>query len=82
MTVMNPVVMNILNCRLIGALKSPRFITLLENLKDVPTIRPQVQSLIYMNRQSELGMAIQKDRWTGGKLDYLMTVSSLRLMET
>ena len=61
MAVLNSVVMNILNCRLIRALKSPKFITLLEK-----------QSLICMDRQAELGMAIQTDRLTGGKLDYLM----------
>ena len=72
MAVLNSVVMSILNCRLIRALKSPSIITLLEKLKDVPTIRPQLQSLICMNRQAELGMAVQTDTWTGGKLDYLM----------
>ena len=72
MAVLNSVVMNIVNCRLIRALKSPKFITLLEKLKDVPTIRPQLQSLIGMNRQAELGMVIQTDRLPGGKLDYLM----------
>ena len=33
MTVLNSVVMNILNCRLIRALKSPSIITLLEKTK-------------------------------------------------
>ena len=33
MTVLNSVVMNILNCRLIRAIKSPRFISLLEKTK-------------------------------------------------
>ena len=62
MTVLNSVVMNILNCRLIRAIKSPRFISLLEKLKDVPTIMPQLQSVICMNRQADLGMAVQTDR--------------------
>ena len=62
MTVLNSVVMNILNCRLIRAIKSPRFISLIEKLKDVPTIMPQLQSVIYMNRQADLGMAVQTDR--------------------
>ena len=61
MTVLNSIVMNILNCRLIRALKSPSIITLLEKLKDVPTIKPQLQSLICMNRQAKLGMAVQTD---------------------
>ena len=61
MTVLNSVVMNILNCRLIRAIKSPRFISLLEKLKDVPTIMPQLQSVICMNRQADLGMAVQTD---------------------
>ena len=76
MTVLNSVVMNISNCRLIRALKSPSIITLLEKLKDVPTIRPQLKSLICMNRQAKLGMAVQTERWTGGKLDYLMYPAS------
>ena len=62
MTVLNSVVMNILNCRLIRAIKAPRFISLLEKLKDVPTIMPQLQSVICMNRQADLGMAVQTDR--------------------
>ena len=62
MTVLNSVVMNILNCRPIRAIKSPRFISLLEKLKDVPTIMPQLQSVICMNRQADLGMAVQTDR--------------------
>ena len=61
MTVLNSVDMNISSCNLIRALKSPRIITLLEKLKDVPTIMPQLQSLICMNRQAELGMAVQTD---------------------
>ena len=72
MAALNSVVIYILNCRLIRALKSPKFITLLEKLKYVSTMRPQLQSLICMNRQAELEMAIQTDRLTGGKLDYLM----------
>ena len=75
MTVLNSVVMNILNCRLIRALKSPSVITLLKKLKDVPTIMPQRQNLICMNRQAELGMAVQTD-------GLLLNVSGLRLMET
>ena len=65
MTVLNPVVMNILNCRLIRALKTSRIITLLDMLDVptiVPTIRPHLQSLICMNRQPDLGMAVQTDR--------------------
>ena len=83
MAVLNSVVMSILNCRLIRALKSPSIITLLEKLKDVPTIRPQLQSLICMNRQAELGMAVQTD--THGLVENLTTslnVSGIRLMET
>ena len=62
MTALNSVVMNILNCRPIRAIKSPRFISLLEKLIDVPTIMPQLQSVICMNRQADLGMAVQTDR--------------------
>ena len=34
---------------------------------------PGSQSLICINRQVELGMAVQTDRWTSGQADYLMS---------
>ena len=42
--------------------------------KMVPTIMPQLQSLICMDRQEELEMAVETDRWT----TWLLTPASGR----